>query len=76
MERLEYVELDELYWFIGHKNKTQTRKNIYIMTMVSQQPRRIIGVEIAQGKSACRIQRMVGNAPEAKRYLLMDIMNI
>ena len=62
------MELDELYWFIGQKNKTQTRENIYIMTMVSRQPRRIIGVEVAQDKSSYRIQRIVDNAPEAKKY--------
>ena len=29
------VELDELYWFLEYKPRTETRENVYIMTMVS-----------------------------------------
>lgn len=28
------LELDELYWFIECKTKTETRENVYIMTAV------------------------------------------
>ena len=27
------VELNELYWFLEYKSRTETRENIYIMTM-------------------------------------------
>ena len=30
------VELDELYWFLEYKPQTETRENVYIMTMVSR----------------------------------------
>jgi len=38
------------------------------MTMVSRQPRMIVGVEIADDKSSYRIQRIVDNAPDAEKY--------
>ena len=33
--------MDELYWFLEYKPRTETRENIYIMTMVSREPRQI-----------------------------------
>lgn len=36
---LKIVELDELYWFLEYKSRTETRENIYIVTMVSRKPR-------------------------------------
>ena len=31
---VQIVELDELYWFLEYKPQTETRENVYIMTMV------------------------------------------
>ena len=62
------LELDELYWFIGKKPRTETRENTYIMTMVSREPRQIVGWEVALDKTAVTIQRMVDRAPEAALY--------
>ena len=62
------MELDELYWFLERKPHTQTRENVYIMTMVSRSPRQIIGYAVSRDKTAGTIQRMVDAAPEAKRY--------
>lgn len=62
------LELDELYWFIQRKPKTETRENVYLMTMVSRSARQIVGFDVARDKSAWRIQRMVDGAPEAERY--------
>ena len=31
----EHLELDELYWFIEKKANTETRENVYLITMVS-----------------------------------------
>ena len=61
-------ELDELYWFIGRKANTETRENVYLMTMVSRSPRRIAGFDVALDKSPERIQTIVDSAPWAKRY--------
>jgi IS1 family transposase len=64
----QILELDELYWFVGQKARTETRENIYVMTMVSREPRKIIGFDVAMDKSARRIQGIVDSAPEVKEY--------
>jgi IS1 family transposase len=61
-------ELDELYWFVGKKLRTETRENVYLMTMVSREPRQIVGFDVAFDKSPERIQAIVDNAPFAERY--------
>lgn len=61
-------ELDELYWFVEYKPRTETRENVYLMTMVSRQPRQIVGFDIAYDKSPARIQRLVDGAPPAGEY--------
>ncbi len=40
----------------------------YIITMVSHEPRQIVGFDVAFDKSSERIQNIVDNAPEAKYY--------
>ena len=62
------LELDEMYWFVGEKPRTETRENTYIMTMVSRLPRQIVGFDVAFDKSPERIQAIVDSAPEAKNY--------
>jgi IS1 family transposase len=62
------LELDELYWFIERKPRTETRENVYIMTMVSRQPRQIVGFDVAVDKSPVRIQQIVDDAPQASQY--------
>lgn len=61
-------ELDELYWFVGRKGNSETRENLYLMTMVSCEPRQILGFQVARDKSAWRIQEIVDNAPYADKY--------
>ena len=61
-------ELDEMYWFIEEKAHTETRENVYIMTMVSRFPRQIAGFDVAFDKSPERIQHIVDNAPAAQKY--------
>ena len=62
------MELDELYWFVGKKPRTETRENVYLITMVSRLPRQIVGFDVAFDKSPERIQAIVDEAPEAKKY--------
>ncbi len=64
----ETLELDELYWFIKRKPRTKTRENVYLMTMVSRNPRQIVGFDVAFDKSPERIQKMVDNASDAVKY--------
>lgn len=61
-------ELDELYWFVGRKGNSETRENVYLMTMISREPRQILGFEVARDKAAWRIQDIVDGAPYADRY--------
>ena len=61
-------ELDELYWFIKKKPNTETRENVYLMTMTSSSPRQIVGFEVQRDKSAVHIQSIVDSAPWAKEY--------
>lgn len=63
-----FLELDELYWFVERKAHTETRENVYLMTMVSREPRQIAGFDVARDKSPERIQRIVNNAPDAENY--------
>lgn len=57
-----------MYWFLESKPHTETRENVYIMTMVSRNPRQVIGYMVNRDKSSQAIQKMVDTAPEAKRY--------
>ena len=64
----DILELDELYWFIGQKGKGETRENVYLITMVSREPRQIVGFAVAYDKSPVRIQGIVDSAPSALKY--------
>ena len=64
----EVLEMDELYWFVFRKPKTQTGENIYLTTLVSRSPRQIVGFDIAYDKTPERIQTIVDNSPSAEVY--------
>jgi len=64
----EYLELDELYWFVTHKPKSKARENVYILTAVSRAPRQIAGFDVAMDKSPQRIQKLVDEAMPAQKY--------
>jgi len=61
-------ELDEIYWYINKKERTKTRENIYIMTMISRVPRQIVSFDVQFDKASFRLQGIVDNAPEAENY--------
>ena len=62
------MELDESYWFLAYKPRTETRENVYIMTMVRRTPRQIAGHVVSRNRSSKTIQRMVDAAPEAEHH--------
>ena len=64
----DVFEMDELYWFVGRKAHSETRENTYIMTMISREPRQIVGYDVAADKSPERRQAIVDSAPEADNY--------
>ena len=53
---------------MGRKGKSETRENVYVMTMVSRKPRQIVGFCVAADKSRERIQGIVDSAPDAEKY--------
>ncbi len=57
-----------MYWFLEVKPRTETRENVYIMTMVSRKPRQILRHIVSLDKSSATIQKMVDAAPEAEQY--------
>ena len=61
-------ELDELYWYVEKKAKIETKENVYLMTMISREPRQIVGFEVQLDKSAVHIQSIVDDAPWAEKY--------
>ena len=65
---LETAELDELYWFLEHKLRTETRENVCIMTLASRKPRQITGHIASRDKASETIQQMADAAPTAERY--------
>jgi len=62
------LEVDELYWFVGQKGRSETRENCYVIPVVSRNPRQIVGIDAAFDKSPERIQALVDAAPPAENY--------
>jgi len=60
--------MDELYWFLKRKERTETRENTYIMTMISRLPRQIVGLGVDNAVKSSVLQRIVDSAPTAKKY--------
>ena len=69
-EKTDYsaFELDELYWFIKRKEKTKTRENTYLMTMISRLPRQIVGFNVDNSIAARQLQKVVDSAGSAEKY--------
>jgi IS1 family transposase len=61
-------ELDELYWFIGQKARTSTKENVYLILLISREPRQILSFSVSRDKSAQTIQGIVDAAPDAEAY--------
>jgi len=65
---LNTYEMDELYWFLNSKERTKTRENTYIMTMISRFPRQIVGFCVDNSVKSSMLQTIVDSAPTAERY--------
>ena len=65
---LEAFELDEVFWYLSHKEKNENRSNIYIMTMLSRIPRQIVGYCVDISVNSKSIQKIADNAPYANNY--------
>ena len=61
-------EMDELYWFINKKANTETKENIYVITMINRNPRIIVDFSVSTDKTSAKIQEIVDRSPEAEKY--------
>lgn len=66
--KTEAFELDEIYWYIGKRKGCENGVNIYIMTMLSREPRQIVAYAVDNSVNATLIQKMVDNTVQAERY--------
>ena len=64
----EVFELDELYWYIKEKARTQTGENVYVIAAISLEPRQIVSYSVTTSKAAGELQEVVDSAPQAQRY--------
>lgn len=61
-------EMDEVYWFIERKERSENRSNIYIMTMLSRSPRQIVGFNVDKSVNSKALQKVADSAPSAEKY--------
>ena len=61
-------ELDELFWFVKRKSRSETRANAFVMTMISREPRQIVAFDVDTSVNAPCIQRMVDSVVPARNY--------
>ena len=62
-------EMDELHWYIERKYHTESRTNTYIMTMISRNPRQIVGFAVDRSVNSKALQKVVDStAPAAEFY--------
>lgn len=64
----EVFEADELYWFIKEKARTRTKENVYIIAMISREPRQIVSFSVSESKAAEDLQEVMDKAPQAGKY--------
>lgn len=61
-------ELDEVFWFTEKKSRTENRANVFIMTMMSRNPRQIVGFAVDRSVNPMRIQEMIDSVEAAEQY--------
>ena len=66
--KTDAFELDEIYWFIGKRKGYENGVNIYILTMLSREPRQTVAFDVGGSVNAPLIQNMVDNTAQADVY--------
>jgi len=64
----DVAEIDELYHYVGFREKTETKENIYVIAIASREPRQFLGLIASRDKSPRTIEHLVQNSARAKRY--------
>jgi IS1 family transposase len=62
------LELDELWHFKQRRKPVKTKESIYVMTMVSRNPRQLVSYCVSDDKDPLKIEDMVLGSPPAKTY--------
>jgi len=68
-----HFELDEIYWFTGTKQDSETKITNSItvcrlMTTVSREPRQILDFRVSHNLESNAVQEMIDSLPEVKNY--------
>ena len=66
-------EMDELYWFLSKKERTDSKANIFIMTMLSRKPRQRVAFAVDTSVNSAKIQKLGDSVPAAKLTTLTDV---
>ena len=61
-------ECDEIYWFIGNRKDSEKGINRYIMTMISRNPRQVVGFAVGKSVNKEALQGIADGAPTAWNY--------
>jgi len=51
--------MDELWHFVNHRPRTETRENIYVIPLISREPRQIVSITASKTKTSEDFQRVV-----------------
>jgi IS1 family transposase len=65
---LTAFECDEVYWYTKTRKGYEKGINIYIMTMISRNPRQIVGFAADKSVNKTALQWIADNAPTARNY--------
>ncbi len=61
-------ELDELFHFVERASRSKNKEPIYLMTMISRNPRQIVGFMVVRSREAQDITKIVQSVPPAEYY--------
>jgi len=68
---LAAFECDEIYWFLKRRKGYENGINTYLMTMISRNPRQIVGFAVDRSVNKEALQKVADGAPTATaaRYI-------
>lgn len=61
-------ELDELWWYIKGRKNSEKGVNTYLTTMISTEPRQIVGFNVDNCLSSNNVQSIINNVKLAQKY--------
>ncbi len=64
----DVLELDELWHFRNCRKRNKQKEPVYVMTMVSRNPRQLVNYCVSENKDPLKIEGMVLSSPAATTY--------